>query len=190
MLYNTGTWMIVTGLAAALALAGVQYAIGRQRPKELGPDHGTMQPNHSMIGVAILIAWGVGCTALFFHLVIQHSVLAIFAAFFGIVAIPVLATGFSPIYDISWDRESVTGPASMGFPPFGPAHATIRFEDIVSAGEDRFGNLYVADAAGTCIRWNWFYSGYPELMYFIEDVCPHLFPDPEEPDEDLSELRV
>ncbi|MCG6904322.1 MAG: hypothetical protein LJE68_16740 [Rhodobacter sp.] len=167
--------MIGLGIAAAMAL--IQYVISRQSPKELAGDHGTMHPNDSMIAVAILIAWGVGCGALFYHLLVEHSVAAILIAFFLLVSIPIMATGFSPIYDLSWDTQKIEGPTTMWFPPFGPERREILFSDITDAGRDRWGNYFVQGADGTCIRWNWFYSGYPELMFFIEDICPHLFPD-------------
>ncbi len=140
---------------------------------------------NSMIAVGILIAGGVGCAGLFYHLVIAQSVVAILVAVSCIVSIPIMATAFSSTYDISWDTRQISGPATRWYSPFGTERQDILFENLVKAGRDNWGNYFVEDIDGTRIRWNWFYNGYPELMYFIEDICPHLFPDidaiPDEP---------
>lgn len=176
----SGFGIIAVGLGVAAIMAAIQYAIGRQRPKELAGDHGTLHLNDSMIAVGILIVWGLGCAAVFYHLAIESSFPAIVLAFISLVAVPVMATAFSSAYDISWSTQGITGPTTRRHPPFAPERQEIAFDDIVAAGRDKWGNYYVQDEGGNRIRWNWFYNGYPELMHFVEDVCPHLFPDLEE----------
>lgn len=172
-----GLEIIGMGLAVAAIMALLQFLIGRQRPKELAGDHGTLRLNHSMIGVAILIAWLLGCVAFFYHVAVSPSVLAVAVAICSLIAVPVMATAFSSAYDITWTTQTLTGPTHRRRPTLKPKRREVRFDDLVSAGIDGWGNYYVEDAAGTRIRWNWFYNGYPELMHFVEDVCPHLFPD-------------
>ncbi|MDJ0627545.1 MAG: hypothetical protein QNJ44_04725 [Rhodobacter sp.] len=172
-----GAGIIVMGLGAAAILALVQYVISRQPPKELAGDHGVLHPNDSMVAVGILIAAGVGCAGVFYHVVIANNPVAVLIAVLGIVSIPVMATAFSSIYDITWNTDRITGPSTTWYSPFNTERREVPFECIVAAGRDKWGNYFVESSDGTCIRWNWFYNGYPELMYFVEDICPHLFPD-------------
>ncbi len=165
------------GLGVAAIMAALQYLIGRLLPKELAGDHGTLHLNDSVIGVAILIVWGVGCAAVFYHVAVAQSILALAIAFVSLVAVPVMVTAFSATYDISWDMNAITGPTTLRHPPFNPKRMEMPFDAIVAAGQDRWGNYFVEDDDGNRIRWNWFYNGYPELMHFVEDLCPHLFPE-------------
>lgn len=174
------------GLAVAALMAGLQYLIGRLRPKELAGDHGTLRLNTSMIGVAILIVWGLGCAAFFYHVALSQSFFAVAVALCSLIAVPIMATAFSSAYDITWTTRTLTGPTHRRRPTLTPQRREVRFDDLVAAGIDGWGNYYVEDAAGTRIRWNWFYSGYPELMHFVEDVCPHLFPDLDAEEEGTS----
>ncbi len=178
------------GLGVVAAMAAIQYLIGRARPKELAGDHGTLHLNDSMIAVGILIIWGVGCAALFYHLAVANSFVAILVAFCSLVAVPVLATAFSSTYDISWNTHAITGPTTHRQPPFAPERHEIQFDSIVAAGKDKWGNFYVEDADGKRIRWNWFYNGYPELMYFVEDICPHLFSGLDEASDERDQSRA
>jgi len=171
--------IVVTGLGAAAFLALVQYLIGKQPPKELAGDYGTMHPNDSMIAVGILISGGVGLASILYLFMVATTLTAMLVAVVSLAVVPILATAFSSIYDISWTTERISGPSTLWHSPFVTEQRHILFEDIVAAGEDRWGNYFVEGSDGTRICWNWFYNGYPELMYFVEDMCPHLFPDDE-----------
>lgn len=177
MLDSTVFGVIVTGLSMAAVMACIQYITSRLRPRKLASDQGTLHLNDTMIAVGILVVFGVGCAGVFYHMVIAHSFSAILIAFISLVSVPVMATAFSPHYDISWDTKRIIGPGTIKHPPFGHERKEIPIENIVAAGKDNWGNYFVEDIDGTRIRWNWLYSGYPELMNFIEDVCPYLFPD-------------
>ncbi len=189
MLDSALVGIVATGLGAAALLALLQYVIGRQPPKKLAGDHGTMHPNDSMIAVGILIAAGVGCASIFYCFLVASSLPAIVIAVAGLASVPVLATAFSSIYDISWDTTRITGPSTTWYSPFGTERRDIHFEDLVAAGEDKWGNYFVESSDGTRICWNWFYNGYPELMYFVEDMCPHLFPEDDASD-DAEPVRL
>ena len=180
MLASAAIGVIAMGLGAAAAMALIQYITSRLPPKELAGDYGAMHPNDSMIAVAILIAAGVSGAAVFYHVMIANSLVAIVVALLGVVSIPIMATAFSSIYDITWDNIRITGPSTAWYSPFSSERRAILCDDLVAAGQDRWGNYYAESSDGTRIWWNWFYNGYPELMYFIEDRCPHLFPDEDE----------
>ena len=190
MLDSAGTGIIIMGLGAAAVIALVQYVMSRLRPKELAGDHGSLHPNNSMVAVGILIAWGVGCAGLFYHLAIANNVLAILVAILGFGSIPFMAKAFTSIYDISWNTDRITGPSATWYSPFSTERRDIACKDIVDAGQDKWGNYFVESKDGTRIRWNWFYSGYPELLYFVEDVCPHLFPDLDDPQNDIGQTGL
>ncbi len=179
MLASAAIGVIAMGLGAAAAMALIQFITSRLPPKELAGDHGAMHPNDSMIAVAILIAAGVGCAGIFYHFMVANSLAAIAVSILSVVSIPLMATAFSSNYDISWDTMRITGPTTTWYSPFSSERRDILCDDLVAAGQDRWGNYYAESSDGTRIWWNWFYNGYPELMYFIEDRCPHLFPDDE-----------
>ena len=110
MLASAAIGVIAMGLGAAAAMALIQYITSRLPPKELAGDYGAMHPNDSMIAVAILIAAGVAGAAVFYHVMIAKSLVAIVIALLGVVSIPIMATAFSSIYDITWDNIRITGP--------------------------------------------------------------------------------
>ena len=180
---------IAIALATAAILFLVRAVLAHTPPRRATSEGGTIAPNKTMIWGMTLASLALAALplALWYreygwiwkHISFWQSgggwaliVGAVFTAFAGVIA-----TSLTRRFDVTWDGDGVTGPASYGIPPFGPRMATVRFDDIADLGTDWLGSWYVENARRDRVRWNYVYSGYPALMEAIVSRRPDLFDD-------------
>lgn len=151
--------------------------MARCRPKRISKNNGTITPNKVVTGVVSLLCIAMG--SIIFYIVIVHqysslwnanTLIGTFLATFFLLGGLVVATSLSSVFDVTWDADTISGPTSYLFPPFGPTRATFQYSEIEDMGIDAMQSWYVENKHGERIRWNYIYSGYSELMLHLEKV--------------------
>ncbi len=90
---------------------------------------------------------------------------------FGVVGTALTTFSLSKRYVVRWDASSISGPSGW----FGPTRqATIRWPDVIKAGETSPGHLFLEAHDGRRVCWTDGYKGYDELVYAIETRCPQV----------------
>lgn len=96
---------------------------------------------------------------------------------FGAMTWMSVSMALSPAYHVTWTHDTLSGPASHWFPPFGPGRTTLGYDQLTTFGTDWTDSFFVCGPDGRKIRWSYLYKGFGALHEQLAIQRPDLFED-------------
>lgn len=164
---------LVGGITMSLIYALSQFR-ARTKPSELKPEGGKIAISKPLILILVLISTLVASAFIYYNIFHDGEKVSLISAGGFLFLAALLATFLRPVYDITWDETSVTGPCTNGMWPLGPQRMRMPYHEIAKYSGSAEGLNYIMNDVGTKIRWNYAYSGYVALNMAVLNARPDL----------------
>jgi hypothetical protein len=163
--------LILLVLLSVLIAGGVNWLLGRHEPVGGWEESGTAAPGKKMPLLAVAGGAFMALASASLFVLDGKGWSAAFLTLIGILCAALTTFPLTKRYVVRWDASSISGPTGW----FGPTgRTTIRWSDVIKAGETSPGHLFLEARDGRRVCWTDGYKGYDELVYAVETRCRHV----------------